>query len=91
MQKSLQKSRQKIHQKFVTKVQKICQKNRQKKLSKKFVKKFVKKTETYKKNQSKRTEAKEPRLQQQQHKSRFLKASLVRQADVKRTASGRQA
>ena len=31
----------------------------------------------------KRTKAKEPRLQQQQHKSRFLEASIVRQANGK--------
>ena len=77
--------------------QKSVEKNPSKNPSKKFTKKFVKKlytyhrytksnkkeTETYKKNQSKRTEAKEPRLQQQQNKSRFLEASLVRQADSK--------
>jgi hypothetical protein len=37
-----------------------------------------KETETYK-----RTKAKEPGLQQQQHKSQLLEASLVRQADGK--------
>ena len=45
--------------------------------------KVKKRNRNIQKEPYKRTKAKEPGLQQQQHKSRFLEASLVRQADGK--------
>ena len=65
---------------------------RRKDSSKRFVEKIRRKNSSKKETERnrniqkepyKRTKSKEPRLQQQQHKSRFLEASLVRQANGK--------
>ena len=45
--------------------------------------KVTKRNRNIQKEPYKRTKAKEPGLQQQQHKSQFLEASLVQQADGK--------